>query len=104
MTCPKCGSDNIESTVFQENVGGKSVTKTKSKYKEKGHGFVWWLFVGSWWWIVDLLTWIFTFIPRVLLSPYKKDKGKGKERSVTKTNNKIKYKTIHLCEDCGYRW
>ena len=58
-TCPKCGSDNITYQTFQENKGGKTVTRTKSKYKEKRHGCLWWGFIGWWWWIIEIFLWIF---------------------------------------------
>jgi hypothetical protein len=108
LTCPKCGSSNIESSIFQENQGGETITTTKSKYKEKGHGCLWWLLIGWWWWIVDLLLWIFFFFPRLIIrifaAPFKKKKYKGSEISVSTTNNRIKYKTICLCKDCGNNW
>lgn len=100
IVCPKCGSNNIELQVQQETT--KSVTKTKSKYKEKGHGILWWLCVGWWWWMIDLFLWLFMFIPRVLLRIGRKKKYSGKSKSTTK--NKITYETICLCHDCGHNW
>ncbi len=46
MVCPKCGSENVDVNVQQENNGSTTISKTKSKYKEKGHGCLWWLLVG----------------------------------------------------------
>ncbi|MBP3388976.1 MAG: hypothetical protein J6K98_03780 [Clostridia bacterium] len=97
--CPKCGSLNVDFQVQQET---KTVTKTKSKYKEKGHGILWWLTIGWWWWIIDLCFWVFLFIPRVLLHIGRKRNYKGKEKSVTK--DKVQYKTVCLCKDCGHNW
>lgn len=48
MMCPKCGSENVEVSVFQENSGSTTISKTTSKYKQKGHGCLWWLLIGSW--------------------------------------------------------
>ena len=100
MTCPKCGSSNVEVTLQQENYG--STTKTKSKYKEAGHGCLWWLIIGWWWWMVDLCLWIFAFFPRLLVQIFKKKKYKG--TASTETKNKIAYKSICICKDCGHNW
>lgn len=104
ITCPECGSSNIDIQVFQENNGSKTITKTKSKYKEKRHGCLWWLCMGWWWWIVDLAIWIFFFIPRVLLSIARKRNYKGKSKSTSKTVNDIDYKSIGVCMSCGHHW
>lgn len=102
--CPKCGSSQIETKVFQENSGGTTVTETKSVYKQKGHGCLWWLFIGWWWWMVDLMLWIFLFIPRLICQLCKKKKYKGKSTSVSQTTNDIKYKTVLVCKNCGNTW
>lgn len=108
MVCPKCGSDYIQTNTFQEQVGSKTKTKTKSKYKEKKHGFLWWISVGWWWWIVDLLSWIFCFFPRLIMrifaKPYKKSKHTEQGKTTSTTKNKIEYRTVFVCEDCGYQW
>lgn len=108
MICPKCNSDNVKVDTFQEQTGSITITKTKSKYKEKGHGILWWLCIGCWWWIVDFCLWIYFFIPRLIArlfsAPYKKKKYSGKSTSVSKTSNQIQYKTICVCQNCGYRW
>lgn len=108
MVCPKCQSENVKVETFQEQIGRKTVTRTKSKYKEKGHGLLWWFCVGWWWWFVDLISWICFFFPRLILrlfsAPFKKKKYTGESTSVSKTANKIKYKTICVCQVCGNRW
>ena len=108
MNCPKCGSGNVNVNTFQEDHGAVTTSRTVSKYKEKGHGCLWWLLIGWWWWIVDLFTWIFLFIPRLILrlfaSPFKKKKYKGKSSTVSNTVRNITYKTICTCQNCGYRW
>ena len=38
LQCSNCGGQSIDSQIFQENLGGKTVTKAKAKYKEKVHG------------------------------------------------------------------
>lgn len=104
MFCPNCGSNNVAAQTFQENSGSTTVTKTKSKYKEKGHGCMWWLFIGWWWWIVDLFLWIFLFVPRFCIQLFKKKKYKGKSVSTSKTVNNISYKTVFVCHNCGHTW
>lgn len=108
IVCPKCGSCDVDVQVVQENLGGKTKIRTKSKYKEKGHGFIWWLTIGWWWWIVDLFSWILFFVPRLVLrifaSPFKKKKYEEKSKTVSTTRNKIQYKSVFLCKSCGHHW
>lgn len=99
ICCPKCGSGNIDFQVQQET---KSITKTKSKYHEKGHGCLWWLLIGWWWWIIDLFLWVFLFIPRALLHIGRKKKYVGDSKSTTR--NKVQYKTVCVCQNCGHNW
>lgn len=106
--CPKCGGNDLNMQIFQENTGSTSVTHASSQYKEKGHGCLWWLLIGWWWWIVDLMLWIFAFFPRLILrifsAPFKKKKYTGSSQSVTTTSNNIRYKTLCVCKTCGYSW
>ncbi len=104
MKCPKCGSTNVSTQTFQEDRGAITTTKTKSKYKEKGHGLLWWIFIGWWWWIIDLFLWIFLFIPRLLVKLFHRKKYVGKSTSVSTTVNKIGYRTVHTCQNCGHSW
>ena len=87
MICPKCGNDNVSVQTMSENLGTSTVTKTKSKYKEKGHGILWWLCIGWWWWMVDLCIWIVAFFPRLILrlfaAPFKKKKYTGSSTTVS---------------------
>lgn len=46
MICPYCQSENVKIETFQENTGSNTVSATTSRYREKGHGVVWWLFIG----------------------------------------------------------
>lgn len=102
--CPKCGSSNIDMQIYQENLGGTTVTHTSSIYKQKGHGCLWWLFIGWWWWMIDLFLWICFFFPRLLIQIFKKKKYVGSATSVANATNNIKYKTIVLCKNCGNHW
>jgi hypothetical protein len=108
LFCPKCGSEDVTKQVFQENRGSRTITHTKSKYKEQGHGCLWWLLIGWWWWIVDLFLWIFFFVPRLIIrlfaAPFKRKKYKGKSTSVSETVNDIAYRTMCTCQKCGNTW
>ena len=108
LFCPVCGSEDISQQVFQENLGSRTITQTTSKYKEAGHGCLWWLLIGWWWWIVDVFLWIFAFWPRLMVAifvtPFKKKKYKGKETSVTETVNDVAYRTVCTCKNCGHTW
>lgn len=104
LQCPKCGGTHIEMQVVQEDHGSVTTTKTKSKYKEKRHGLLWWGFIGWWWWIIDLFLWIFAFFPRVLLHIGRRKKYKGESTSKTITKNNIKYRRMFTCQDCGHFW
>lgn len=102
--CPKCGSTNIDIQMFKEDLGSQTFTTTKSKYKQKGHGLLWWLFIGSWWWIVDLFMWLCFFPLRLIMQLFKKKKYVGKSTSVSTTVNNVEYRSMCLCKDCGYHW
>lgn len=102
--CPRCGSDNIEIKMYKENLGSQTITTSKSKYKEKGHGLLWWLFIGSWWWIIDLCMWICFFPLRLIMQLFKKKKYVGKSTSVSTTMHNVEYRSMCLCKDCGYNW
>lgn len=104
MVCPKCGGEHVTTQVMQEQTGSKTTTKTKSKYKEKGHGCLWWLFIGWWWWFFDLILWSVAFIPRLIIKLNQKKKYAGESTSTSTTKNKYGYRTICVCQDCGYRW
>ena len=104
MVCPKCNSENVTFQTFQEQAGSTTVTKTKSKYKEKRHGLLWWLCIGWWWWIVDLFMWIFVFPVKLILAATRKKKYKGKSTATSTTRNQISYKTVCTCQSCGHTW
>lgn len=80
MKCPKCGSENINIQVLNEQ---KLVTIH--------HGIWWWLFIG-WWWII--VKWLFLTIPALFAAIFI---GKRKKiKNITKT--------INVCQNCGYHW
>lgn len=102
--CPKCNCTNVEVQIYQEHASSQTITKTKSKYKEKGHGCLWWLLIGWWWCFIDIFLWITLFIPRLLIRIFKKKKYVGKSTSVSSTTNQITYRSVFLCKGCGYHW
>lgn len=104
MRCPKCGSSNVDVQLHKENLGGATVTKTTSKYRQKGHGCLWWLFIGWWWWMVDLFLWIVAFPIRLIAQLFKKKKYVGESTSVSSTKNTVRYRTVCLCKSCGHHW
>ncbi len=108
MICPKCGSENINTQIIQENRGSHTVTSTYSRYQQRGHGCLWWLFIGWWWWMVDLTLWLVFFpirlIWRLFSSPYKNKKYTGGSTSTSHTNNQIQYKKVCVCQNCGHNW
>ena len=93
---------------YQENQGSVTTARTTSRYREKGHGCLWWLLIGWWWWIVDLFTWICFFIPRLILrlftAPFRRRKYTGTASTVSTTVNRIAYRTVCTCRDCGHTW
>lgn len=103
MACPKCGSANISNQTFQE-AQTNTVSFTKSKYKEKGHGCLWWLFIGWWWWIVDLFCWIVLFPIRAIIALTKKKKYKGKSVTTSTTRTDYTYRIVSTCNECGHTW
>lgn len=107
MICPYCQSENVKIETFQENTGSNTVSATTSRYREKGHGVVWWLFIGWWWWFVDLLLWFYLFIPRLILklcaSGWKRKKYVGTSGTVSTTQNSVGYRTVCTCQSCGRR-
>ena len=78
MNCPKCGSENVNIQVVNEQ---KLVTKH--------HGLLWWLCIG---WIP--VKWLFLTVPALFAAIFI---GKRK-----KIKNKIK--TMRVCQNCGYHW
>ena len=104
VKCPKCKQYAVDIQTFREDRGSVTAVKTKSKYKEKGHGCLWWIFIGSWWWIVDLFLWIFLFFPRLIAHLFRRKKYVGTSKSVSTTVNTIGYRKVCVCKNCGYSW
>lgn len=79
MKCMKCGSENIDVTVVNEQ-----------KLKRK-HNWLYWAFIG--WWLNPIM-WVLFFLPMLIIRIFKPKKHKL-------TN---KQKTVCLCQSCGHRW
>lgn len=80
MTCPKCGSTDVNVQIV-----------TESKLKTKHRGIFYWLFFG---WLIDLFLWFFLTIPRLLVALF----GHKRQKIVTKEHTKC------ICQQCGYSW
>ena len=102
--CSKCGSSNIDIQTFQENLGTTTVSKTKSKYREKRHGLFWWLFIGWWWWMFDIFIWIFAWPLKILARLFHKKKYVGTSVTSSQSINNITYRTMAICKNCGNKW
>ena len=132
-TCPKCGSDNITYQTFQENKGGKTVTRKKTRitgrveverehipvYEHEEHGCLWWICIG-WWWmffklffkisimllglIFRIAFYIILFIPRLIIGLFTGDGIIARTISTSRTRNRIVYRKMAQCQDCGRTW
>lgn len=80
MTCPKCGSQNVNVQIVNE-------TQLKTKHK----GVLYWLFVG-WWWLP--IKWLFLTIPALIVKIFKPKKQKVKN---------IQH-SMCVCQTCGHTW
>ena len=79
MTCPKCGSGNVNIQVV-----------TETTLKNKHHGVIWWLLIG-WWWV--LFKWIFLTIPALLAAIFIPKKQRIETR----------HRNVSVCQNCGHR-
>lgn len=102
--CPRCGSSNVEIQMFKEDAGSQTIATSKFKFKQKGHGILWWVFIGWWWLFIDFILWICFFPLRLVLQLFKKKKYVGKGASVSTTKNIVEYRSMCLCKDCGHHW
>ena len=80
MTCPKCGSTNVNVQMV-----------TQSKLVDKHHGILWWLFNG-WWWL--FFKWLFLKIPALIVKIFVPKSQKLKQKQVS----------MCVCQNCGYNW
>lgn len=80
VTCPKCGSENI-------NYQAVPVLSRK-----KGKGFFWWLLIGWWWGIIELIFWIFATLPMLIANLI------IREDKITRVD------FYAVCQNCGNGW
>lgn len=80
MTCPNCGSSNVNVQVV-----------TETQLKKKRHSFLWWLFVG-WWWVP--IKWLFFTWWAILAKIFAPKRQTLHQRHISKC----------VCQNCGYTW
>lgn len=92
LRCPKCGSTDVQTKMFQENKGSTTIGIGMGGKQKKSHGCLYWCTIG---WFIWLMKWTIGFIPALI----------GKIRhsgvGVAKSKNQIDYKTVHICQHCG---
>lgn len=104
MTCPKCRSESVSIQTFQEQKGSVTKTRTRFKVSEKRHGFLWWLFIGWWWKFIKLILWIVAFPFMAILRLLRRRDYTGSSKSTARMHNKISYKSVCTCQNCGHTW
>lgn len=80
FVCPRCKGNNINVQIINE-----------TQLKRKHRNIIMWILF--WWW-VEILLWLFLFIPRFLIAIF----GGKKQKVVNKTSKQA------VCQDCGYSW
>ena len=80
MTCPKCGSSNINVQMVSE-----------TKLKKKHHGIIYWICFG---WLIEIFLWIFLTLPMLIIAIFRPKKYK----------TKTKHKSMCVCQNCGNHW
>lgn len=76
MKCKKCGSEKV-------SVQAVAMVRTK------GHGLIYWLFVG--WWLEPFM-WLLFFLPWLIVKIFRPKKITSKTRSMA------------VCQSCGKSW
>ena len=105
MICPNCGSQDVQVQTFQENRGSRTKTRQRSKTVEKRHGCLWWILGGWMLLIIDMLMWVFLFpINFIRHLFYKRKRYVTEGTTVSNTRNRIAYRTVCVCQNCGKRW
>lgn len=96
MTCPKCGSENVLVTREQGGSVGGAIHTVST-----GHGCMWWLTIGWWKWIFDLILWPFKALFNLFtLGLFRRKKGHAYTVNANKTVNH----TVAVCQNCGHTW
>ena len=80
MTCPKCGSENVDVQLV-----------TTTEEKKKRHSILWWIFVS--WWLIPIKWLVFT-LPALISKLF------SRKRTKTVVHNA----SVALCKSCGHNW
>lgn len=80
MVCKRCSSNNVNVQVTNQ-----------VELKKKGHGLLYWLFIG--WWL-EICLWIWLTLPRLLIALFFPQRVKTVNKTVTTA----------VCQNCGYSW
>lgn len=80
MICPNCLGTNTHVQVVTEH-----------KMKRKHRNIIMWILF--WWW-VELLAWVFLFVPRLLIMVF----GGKKQKIVSSSHS------VGVCNSCGHTW
>ena len=80
MTCPKCGSTNVNAQMVSE-----------TQIKNKHHGILWWVFFGFYWVPIKWLCFTGLALLAKIFAP---------KRQKLKT----KHKSMWVCQNCGHHW
>ena len=80
MICPRCKSQFVNIQVV-----------TEAKLKNVHHGIFWWLLIG-WWWVP--IKWLYFTVPALFFKVF----GHKKQR-IEQT-----YRSLCICQNCGYQW
>ena len=82
VACQKCGGRHVNLQVV-------------STFKlRRGHGLLWWLFIGWWWMLFVFLFWIVAFIPMLIIRLIRGPKYRIKSKTHTEA----------VCQSCGHHW
>ena len=95
MVCPNCGSENVNVQREQTGTVGTFTNTVYVQQAKKGHGCLYWLFIG-WWWLP--MYWMCIGWWWKPLFSRKKRGGLGFRAD--KTLNR----TVGICQNCGYTW
>lgn len=80
LHCPRCSSQKIDVRIVPQTIS-----------VQQSHSTAYWIFIG--WWL-EILLWVFLFIPRLLIAIFV-----PKKQKVITYNEKIL-----TCQNCGFCW
>lgn len=82
MKCKKCGSENVQIQVINEQ-----------SLKTVHHSILWWIIIGFWW---VPIKWLIFSVPALLTKIF--GWGHKKQKIINKTRKKA------VCQSCGNTW